>query len=427
MKAQAAVQPSVLVTTLKSFLDENQAIDVLRKAVAAASITGAEAKMVEMLHPVMERLRLSPIIEEFLPGRPNIYGVRTGENSGPRLAFLGHTDVVHAHGWSEHWKGKPQEDPFAAAVLNGEMWGRGVTDLKAGICSALLALDLVDRAGFKLYGQVSFAFVGDEESGEAGSGISAGIKAYTVAVKDGRRDHPDFAIYVEPTKLAIYPVQMGFFIADITFIGESAYFGKPELGRDALKAAHSVLTEIWTYSEKISERAQHPLLGRAFVLVTEVKAGGLIAVPGECRVSLIRKLLPSESLDDATKELENLVRSATPSNIDVSITYPAGRDHERGGSPGGTDESNTNISRLASCIKAVREELGSIEGAPFWSEMPFLTDQLKCPTVYFAPGDISICHTNFERVPLRDYFDAIVGLAAFIITYCGIVNGDEPN
>ena len=412
---------------MKHFLDESLAIDILRKAVATASITGAEAKMVEMLHPIMERLRLSPIIEEFLPGRPNIYGVRTGENSGPRLAFLGHTDVVHAHTWSEHWKGKPQEDPFAAVVLDGEMWGRGVADLKAGICSALLAMDIVDRAGFKLKGQVSFAFIGDEESGEANSGRSEGIKAYVASVKTGRNDNPDFAIYVEPTKLAIYPVQIGFFIADITFTGESAYFGKPELGRDALKAAHGALAAIWAYSEQISKKNEHKLLGKAFALVTELKAGGLIAVPGECKLSLIRKLLPHESLDEATTEFEHVVHSATPTDINVVIKYPAGRDHERGGSPGGTDISNSSIELLASCINAVRNEAGKVEGAPFWSEMPFLTEQLKCPTVYFAPGDISICHTNFERVPLRDYFDAIVGLAAFIITYCGIVNGDEPN
>ena len=427
MNDAAAAQRSVLVATLKRFLDESQATDVLRRAVAATSITGAESKMVEMLKPVMEILRLSPTIEEFSPGRPNIYGVRNGENSGPQLAFFGHTDVVHAQGWCQHWKGKPQENPFAAVVLDGEMWGRGVADLKAGICSALLAMDLVDRAGFKLKGQVSFVFIGDEESGEANSGRSEGIKAYVAAVKTGRNDKPDFAVYVEPTKLAIYPVQMGFFIADITFTGESAYFGKPELGRDALKAAHSALTAIWAYSEQISKKNEHQLLGRAFALVTELNAGGLIAVPGECKLSLIRKLLPDESLDEATNEFEQVVHSATPTDITVVINYPAGRDHERGGSPGGTDISNPSIALLADCIKAVRKEAGKIEGASFWSEMPFLTEQLNCPTVYFAPGDISICHTNFERVPLRDYFDAIVGLAAFIITYCGIVNGDEPN
>ena len=53
--------------------------------------------------------------------------------------------------------------------------------------------------------------------------------------------------------------------------------------------------------------------------------------------------------------------------------------------------------------------------------MPFLTEVLDIPAVYCAPGDISICHTNYERVPLADYHDGILAFAAFIATTCGIL------
>lgn len=416
-----------LIEKLRLALDEQGATELLAAAVSAASVTGNEALMVQVLRPVMERLNLLPIEEEFSPGRPNIYGVRKGSSEGPKLTFLGHTDVVHARHWDKHWKGAPQENPFKPAVIDGEMWGRGAADLKAGICASLLALDLVDKVGIKLNGEISFAFVGDEESGEPGSGVSAGIKAYSAAVGRKRFSVPDFAVYVEPSKLAIYPVQMGFFIADITLTGKSAYFGKPELGNDALKAAHQTLSAIWAHSDDIAARQDHPLLGRAFALVTKIEAGGLIAVPGECKLSLIRKLLPGEQLDEATLELENVMRNSVPQDIAIAIDYPAGRDHPRGGSPAGTDLGNKSIALLMQSVKAVREDAGNIEGAPFWSEMPFLTNEMKCPAVYFAPGDISICHTNFERVPLRDYFDAIVALAAFIIAFYGAANNGGPN
>lgn len=427
MRAAASVITPDLIAKLRHALDEKHATKFLTEAVSAASVTGNEALMVQVLLPQMERLKLSPIVEEFLPGRPNIYGARNGNKLGPKLAFLGHTDVVHAREWQEHWKGTPQEDPFKPAIIDGEMWGRGAADLKAGICASLMALDLIDRVGIELNGQLSFAFVGDEESGEPGSGVSAGIKDYANAVRQKRLIAPDFAVYVEPSKLSIYPVQMGFFIADITLVGKSAYFGKPELGVDALKAAHHVLSSIWIHSNDIVQRSEHPLLGRAFALVTRIEAGGLIAVPGDCKLSLIRKLLPGEKLEEATAELEKAVRAAVPEGITVSINYPAGRDHPRGGSPAGTDLDSETIALLASSIKAIRADAGNIEGAPFWSEMPFLTNGIKCPAVYFAPGDISICHTNFERVALRDYFDAILGLAIFIISFCGVANSGEPN
>ncbi len=408
---------SDLLPRLRAHLDPDHALALLRRAVAAESVTGGEARMVAMLAPEMARLRLDPVVEAFLPGRPNIRGSREGE--GPRLLFMGHTDTVHARGWAEHWAGQPQENPFGGAVIGGDLWGRGAADLKAGICASLAALDLIDRAGLRLKGSVSFAFIGDEESGEPGSGISAGARAYAAQVAAGALPRPDFAVYVEPTQLQVFTVQMGFFIADVTVRGRSAYFGRPELGLDALKATHAILSAIWAQSEEISARGHHPLLGRAFTLVTGIEGGGLIAVPGECRFSLIRKLLPGESLDAAAAELEAAIRGAAPEGITVEIAWPAGRDHALGGSPAGIDAGHPVAARLAACLAAARPGAGRILGAPFWSEMPFLTDRIGCPAVYCAPGDISICHTFEERVPLSDYHDGIVALAAFIADFCG--------
>jgi acetylornithine deacetylase len=410
-----------IVARLRPHLDASVATDLLARAVMAASVTGEEAAMAAMLGREMDRLGLDPRAEDFLPGRPNITGRRKGAGSGPDLLFIGHTDVVHPKDWSVYWAGQPQEDPFGAAIIDGELWGRGAADLKAGICTALAALDLIDRAGIRLAGSVSYAFVGDEESGESGTGISAGVQHWTDAVVRGDLPRPNLAVYVEPTRLQVLPVQIGFYIAEVKLTGQSAYFGRPDLGRDALKAAHRVLQAIWDHSERLSAVADHPLLGRAFVLVTGLEAGGLIAVPGECRFSLIGKLLPGDSLDHATAELEAVIRRATPDGIGLEVVFPAGRDHSRGGSPAGISEDHPLASRLAGCIRAVRPDRGGIEGAPFWSEMPFLTERIGIPAVYCAPGDISICHTNFERVPLVDYHDGILAFAAFIATTCGIL------
>ena len=173
-------------------------------------------------------------IADFLPGRPNIWGERKGGGDGQRLLFVGHTDTVHVDGWREHWAGTEREDPFGAPMIDGAVWGRGAGDLKAGICASLAALTLLDKAGIKLKGDVAFAFVGDEESGQPGTGVSAGIKDYTARIEAGEVARPDFIVYVEPTRLAVYPAQIGFFITDITITGKSAYFGVPELGKDAL-------------------------------------------------------------------------------------------------------------------------------------------------------------------------------------------------
>ncbi|MCC5975297.1 MAG: M20/M25/M40 family metallo-hydrolase [Rubellimicrobium sp.] len=413
-------------TRLRAAFDPEYANALLARAVQAASVTGAEAAMVAMLEPEMTRLGLSPITEAVLPGRPNIHGLRKGHGTGPHLLFMGHTDVVHARGWSGHWAGQPQEDPFGAAIIDGELWGRGAADLKAGICAALAALDLLDRAGLRLAGDLSFAFVIDEESGEPGTGISAGARDHAGRIAQGTLPRPDAAIYVEPTKLAVYPVQIGFYIAEVTLTGATAYFGRPELGRDALRAAHTVLSAIWDHAAALPALGHHPLLGEAQILVTGIEAGGLIAVPGTCRFSLIGKVLPGQSLDTATAALEAVIRAAVPEGIEAAVAFPAGRDHPRGGSPAGIALDHPLVTGLSGCLAAIRPGAGAVEGAPFWSEMPFLTEIIGCPAVYAAPGDISICHTNFERVALAEFHDAILAFASFIAGFCGTVGNDGP-
>jgi len=412
-----------LAQTLNDLVDIRAALALLQGAVARESVTGNEANFVFWLEQHMSSFGIEPEQAEFLPGRPNIWGERKGVGGGKRLLFIGHTDTVHVRGWKSRWKGTDREDPFGGTIVDGEMWGRGTGDLKAGICTSLAALGLLDKAGLTLRGDVAYAFVGDEESGEPGIGVSAGIKDYTRRVVAREIPKPDFAIYVEPTKLAVFPAQMGFFIADVSVTGKSAYFGVPEQGVDALKAMHAVLSVVWKHSEEIGARAGHKLVGRAFALVTEVSGGGYIAVPGECRFSLIRKLLPGEHLDDAVTELENAIHgAAVEDGISLDIVYPAGRDHSHGGSPAEVSPSLPPIRSLTQSLDLAMPGRGAVEGAAYWSEIPFLINQIGCPAVYCAPGDITNCHTLEERVNVDEYIAGIVAFALFIAHYCGVVS-----
>lgn len=412
-----------LMQRLRKALDREDALALWRGAIGRESITGNEANFVTYLEQQMQALDLAGLTTaEFLPGRPNIWAERKGVGGGKRLLFIGHTDTVHVDGWREHWAGTEREDPFAAPIVDGAVWGRGAGDLKAGISASLAALKVLDRAGIRLAGDVSFAFVGDEESGQPGTGVSAGIKHFVGAIEAGEVAKPDFAVYVEPTRLAIYPAQIGFFITDITITGKSAYFGVPELGKDALRAAHAAMTALWRHSDAVAARADHPLVGRGFLLVTGLAGGGYIAVPECCTLSLIRKLLPGESLDAAAAEIEKTVREAIADpEIRVEFAYPAGRDHPLGGTAAEIDQDAAEVRMLSARMEAAMAGRGTIEGAPFWSETPFFVNRLGIPAVYCAPGDIRNCHTHDEHVDVEEYLAGIVGFAAFMADYCGTV------
>ncbi len=396
--------------------DADADLALLRAALNIPSVTGNETLFARFLERQLAELGLKTGCDKFVGDRENVWAVAPGDR--PNLMILGHTDTVHVRGWEDHWSDDPRHDPFAAVIKDGFVWARGASDLKGGICAAIAGYRMLKKMGLNPGGGLTFAFIGDEESGEPGSGISAGIKdlLQRIAITDIPR--PDFAIYVEPTKLNIFTAQIGFFIADITVTGKSAYFGTPELGVDALRTAHGLLSNIWSHAKELDAGPRHDLVGPSSILVTHIEGGGFIAVPGNCRLSLIRKLRPGEILDDSVAAFEHSLRLDTlPHEVDVVIDYPAGRDHPKGGSPVENRPDIAAIRLLQDCVQQIRPQCGQIAGAPYWSEMPFLTEQIGCPTVYCAPGDIAVAHTYEERIEIEEYLAAVRAFAHFIATF----------
>ena len=405
---------STMIARISEAFDARHALELLQKAISIPSVTGDEANFAGWLKGELTALGVEASSAEFAEGRPNVWGLRKGRSTADTLLLIGHTDTVHTRGWKERWAGSERESPFSGAVVDGVVWGRGASDLKAGLSMTLEAVRTLDRAGLEVVPTLLFAFVGDEESGEPGSGVSAGARALRGLIATGTLPRPNMAIYVEPTMLDVYVAHMGFFLCDIRVIGKSAYFGVPELGVDALKGAHAVLEALWRYSAELSAGEKHALVGSGFLLPTGIQGGGYIAVPGECTISLIAKIPPGLRLDDVRVGLETAARAASmDSRIELQFFYPAPRDHPIGGQPfeGSLDEAR--LHRLVSAIRAIRPERGNIEAAPYWSELPIFS-ALGVPGVYFAPGDIRICHTTEENVSLQDYYDSIIALAAFL-------------
>ena len=283
--------------TVADAIDGQSLVDLVVAAVGVPSVTPNEAPFARWVRDELARGGWDEVeLRDAEPGRPNVYAA-SGAGDGRSLVLAGHLDTVHGDDWAAHWQGTDRADPFAARLVDGEIWGRGAADLKGGICTIIEVLRAVRRAGFRLRGRVHGLFVCDEESGQPGCGLSAGMRA---AVRDrfaGAGETPDFAIYAEPTNAAVYTAQMGFLIAEITLTGRSAYFGTPELGVDALRAGHALLAALWEHDRALRAGDAHDLLGGRFLLVTHVRSGESIAVPERFELSLIHKLLPGDDLD----------------------------------------------------------------------------------------------------------------------------------
>jgi len=409
----------------KAFLEqinEERTIRLFQKAIRIPSITTDERQIAELVYGELQDIGLDRVeMFDFKPNRPNVWGVLQGTGGGRNLMFAGHYDTVPVHGWEQHWKGTERESPFSAALVDGEIWGRGSGDMKAGVIGIIEALRAIRRSGVRLRGNVVSVFVGDEESGIPGTGFSDGIKAIAGKIEAGEIPTADFAIYTEPTTLDIYTAQIGFIIADITVHGKSAYYGKPWLGVDAVRGAHKVLSALFEYSDRIWEKDAHPLLGRPFNLVTAIQGGGYIAVPETCKISLIRKILPSESVTDVQAELENILRRlAISDGIQTEMVYTAPRDEKFGGQPAEIPTDTPGVICLADAIQEVTAKSDVVQGSPYWSETSILANRLGIPAVYCGAGDITNCHTLNERVKVQELLDSVQAFGLTMLDYCGV-------
>jgi len=404
--------------------DDVKAIELLREAVSTPSVTGHEAAYAravsERLSTIVDRIEL----DEFGEDRANLWARwgGTAETGRRGLLFAGHLDTVHARGWEQHWAGNSRHSPFGAAIVDRAVWGRGAGDLKAGISAVIAALDLISRAGYRPHAPVTVLLVADEESGEEGTGTSEGMRRSLDRADAGAIElAADLAVYVEPTTMQIYTRHMGFFIAEVSLTGRAAYFGTPELGIDALRAATEVLQALSDYDAQLRAHPPTSLIGTPFILATGIDAGGSVAVPGDARISLIRKLVPGEDLDTARQELDRVIaRAIGDERIVVAVDYPAGRDHPVGGTALVSDASLPPIRSLQSVITRHLPGRGEIAAAPYWSEGPFIANRFDIPVVYCAPGDIANCHTFDEHVDVAEYLAAVEIYAEFIAEYCGL-------
>jgi succinyl-diaminopimelate desuccinylase len=110
-----------------------------------------------------------PFTEPGTPDVENLYArIGTG---GPHFCFAGHTDVVPVgdrKGWSV--------DPFAAEIVDGQVYGRGANDMKGAIAAFVAAAsEFLKRRGDGFRGSISLLITGDEE-GPAINGTGKVVK-----------------------------------------------------------------------------------------------------------------------------------------------------------------------------------------------------------------------------------------------------------
>ena len=160
-------------------------LELTRELVARPSVTPHDAGCQRLI-----AARLLPLgfnVEWFYCGEVSNLLLTRGMGS-PSLWFLGHTDVVPT-GPEERWT----FPPFRPDEKDGELYGRGVADMKGAVAAMVVALERFVQERPEHGGQVGLVLTSDEE-GKAADGIAR------VAAELRRRGrHPDHCLVGEPS------------------------------------------------------------------------------------------------------------------------------------------------------------------------------------------------------------------------------------
>jgi len=121
--------------------------------------SGHESRSVDTLASYLQAPGVEMKRYEPQPGRGSlVLRIEGSDPKAPSLHFMGHTDVVPVtrSGW--------RHDPFAAELIDGEVWGRGAIDMLDVTASMAVAVRHLLTAGFRPKGTFIYSAVADEEA-----------------------------------------------------------------------------------------------------------------------------------------------------------------------------------------------------------------------------------------------------------------------
>jgi succinyl-diaminopimelate desuccinylase len=163
----------------------SRTLDLTRELVARPSVTPDDAGCQNLIAE-----RLLPLdfnVEWFLCGEVSNVLFTRGTGS-PSLWFLGHTDVVPS-GPEDLWTFLP----FNPDEKEGELYGRGVADMKGGVAAMVVALEAFVAQNPDHSGQLGLLLTSDEE----GAAVDGIVRVTEVLGQRGVR--PDHCLVGEPS------------------------------------------------------------------------------------------------------------------------------------------------------------------------------------------------------------------------------------
>ena len=311
---------------------------------------------------------------EYEKDRTSVVARAGGTAGKDPLCLTGHLDVVPlgTRKWSK--------DPFSGEADGDRLYGRGSSDMKAGVAAMVVAALSFSKKLNNTPGLV-IVLTAAEENGCIGSRHLAALPK--LMGKAG-------AIVVgEPT--SNYPMvgHKGSIKFHATFSGVSAHGSMPQLGVNAIYKAAKAIARLEEFQFGVPE---HPVMGLPTMNVGTVEGGsGVNLVPDQASIGVDIRTVPGTDHAVLLKKLKDLLSEG---EIEVFADSPAVW----------TEPNEAWVQRVFEICKPILKE------SPVARTMPYMTDAANlrkvyndAPTLVLGPGEAAMAHQtdeycNMERI-----------------------------
>ena len=252
---------------------EIDALALAQALIRRPSVTPKDAGALDVLEAVLKELGFTTHRLPF-GDVDNLYA-RLGD-SAPHFCFAGHTDVVPV---GEGW----QQEPFAAEVKNGMLYGRGAADMKSAIAAFVAAVSKTGAQALeKKAGSISLLITGDEE----GVAINGTVKL--LEWLRARGEKIDHCVVGEPTSVGkagdtLKIGRRGSINFKLVVKGVQGHVGYPQKAKNPIPVLAELVTQL--AGHKLDKGNDH--FDPSTLTFTTVDVGNdtTNVIPGEARAA----------------------------------------------------------------------------------------------------------------------------------------------
>ena len=375
-------------------MNNEKRLSILQDVIRIKTENNHETIVAQYYQQLLKEHGIDSELIDYSIGRSNLIVKLKGDMPGKVLAYSGHMDVVSA-GDSTEWL----YDPFGAEIVEGRMYGRGTTDMKAGLTAMILALIDIKESGKAFKGELRIIATIGEEIGMYGS------KQMTDA---GYVDDIDALVIGEPSgKNKIITAHKGSVQYEVVSYGKSAHSAMPEKGINSLMQMNEFITKADEKFEVASELASNEKLGKMLNVFTVIEGGTQInSVPEQTVLKANARTIP-ETGNQMVLDILNSTIEEVNAHIQGRLELHVLQNN--------IAVERADDSKLIQAIQKLSDhefETVGLSGATDASN--FCRSENEFDLAIFGPGEMTLAHTVNEYIEVDDYLhycDMYVDLA----------------